>query len=86
MHKVIQFFANGLRKKIKMTRLNDDITIEIIPFVDHPPPNAPLDLIEAFAKENQRSMANPGIAVVPLDVFLHPEFQKLISPEKEPAP
>ena len=86
MSNVIKFFADGLRKKVTMTRVGDNVRLEIMPICDAPPPNAPLELVESFAKENARNMANPGIAIIPVEVFSNPKFQQLVAPEKEFAP
>ena len=86
MSKVIEFLADGLRKKVRMTRVGDNVRLEIMPICDAPPPNSPLGLIKAFGKENARNMANPGVATIPIELFFCPEFQQLFALEKEPLP
>ena len=86
MSKVIEFLADGLRKKVRMTRVGDNVRLEIMPICDAPPPNSPLVLIEAFGKENARNMANPGVVTIPVELFFRPEFQQLFALEKEPSP
>ena len=86
MSNVIKFFADGLRKKVTMTRVGDNVRLEIMPICDAPPPNAPLELVESFAKENARNMANTGIATIPVEIFSLPQFHELIAHKREPAP
>ena len=86
MSKVIEFFSDGLRKKVRLTRVGDNIRLEIMPICDAPPLNASLILVKAFAKENAQNMANPGIATIPIELFHNPQFQQLVALKKEPSP